>query len=83
MQLLPVTWDYVVGQLIRAPVPKTAAGNVQVGMAYLKHLLDNFGGDKKLALAAWYQGEKAVRDNGVYAETKQFVANVLALESRM
>jgi len=83
MQLLPVTWDYVVGQLIRAPVPKTAVGNVQVGIAYLKHLLDDFGGDKRLALAAWYQGEKAVREHGVYAESKQFVANVLALEARM
>ena len=64
MQLLPVTWDYVVGQLIRAPVQKTAVGNVQVGVAYLKHLLDDFGGDEKLALAAWYQGEKAVRERG-------------------
>jgi LysM repeat protein len=83
MQLLPMTWDYVVGQLIRKPVPQTAVGNVQVGLAYLRHLLAAFDGDEQLALAAWYQGERAVRDNGVYAESKAFVANVLALRDRM
>jgi LysM repeat protein len=83
MQLLPMTWDYVVGQLIRRPVPQTAVGNVQVGLAYLQHLLSAFEGDERLALAAWYQGERAVRDHGVYAESKIFVANVLALRDRM
>jgi soluble lytic murein transglycosylase-like protein len=83
LQLLPVTWDFVVGQLIRRPVPQTALGNVQVGVAYLKHLLDDFDGDEQLALAAWYQGEQAVRDHGVYGESKLFVANVLALRERM
>jgi LysM repeat protein len=83
MQLLPTTWDYVVGQLIRKPVPQTAVGNVQVGLAFLKHLLDAFQGDERLALAGWYQGEQAVRDHGVYDESKVFVANVLALRDRM
>ena len=83
MQLLPSTWDYVERSLLGAKVPKTTAGNVQVGMAYLKHLLDAFGGDERLALGAWYQGERAVRENGLYAETKQFVDNVLSLKQRM
>ena len=51
-------------------------------MTLLNHLLDRFNGDQRLALAAWYQGEKAVREHGVYAETKAFVANVLALTGR-
>ena len=83
MQLLPVTWDFVETVLLKKQVPKTAEGNVQVGVAYLKHLLGRFDGNQQLALAAWYQGERAVRERGVYAETKQFVANVLALEQRM
>jgi LysM repeat protein len=83
MQLLPSTWEYVTEQLIREPVPKTGVGNVQVGVAYLKHLLDDFGGDERLALAGWYQGEQAVRDRGVYDESKIFVENVLALRVRM
>jgi hypothetical protein len=51
-------------------------------MALLRHLLRRFDGDQRLALAAWYQGEKAVRERGLYDETKVFVANVLALSSR-
>jgi len=42
-----------------------------------------FGGDERLALAGWYQGERAVRKHGAYGITKPFVANVLALRSRM
>jgi len=40
-------------------------------------------GDESLALAAWYQGEGAVRRDGVYDVTKPFVANVLALRGRV
>ena len=43
-------------------------------MRYLKHLLDAFDGDERLALAGWYQGERAVRAHGLYNITKPFVA---------
>ena len=43
MQLLPSTWDYVETSLIGHKIPHTADGNVHVGMAYLRHLLDAFG----------------------------------------
>jgi hypothetical protein len=33
----------------------------------------------KLALAGWYQGARAVRERGLYGETKEFVRIVLAL----
>ena len=56
---------------------------VEVGVRFLKHLLDAFHGDERLALAGWYQGERAVRAHGLYKVTKPFVANVLALKSRM
>ena len=52
-------------------------------MLYIRHLLQEFDGDKTLALAAWYQGADAVRKHGLYNVTKPFVANVLALELRM
>ncbi len=83
MQLLPSTWDYVTGVLIGHAVPRTADGNVRVGVRYLRQLLDDFGGNKRLALAAWYQGEKSVRTIGLYEDSKAFVANVLALRARM
>lgn len=82
MQILPGTWRYVEDSLIRRRVPRTAEGNVHVGTALLHHLLDVFGGNERLALGAWYQGERAVRSNGLYPETRTFVANVLALRAR-
>ena len=82
MQVMPETWSFVETVLLGRKVPRTGEGGVQVGMALLAHLLKRFDGDQRLALAAWYQGEKAVRERGVYPETKTFVANVLALSGR-
>ncbi|MEO5577043.1 MAG: peptidoglycan-binding protein [Gaiellaceae bacterium] len=82
MQIMPDTWTFVETVLLGRTVPRTGEGGVEVGMALLSHLLKRFGGDQRLALGAWYQGEKAVRERGFYAETKVFVANVLALTGR-
>jgi LysM repeat protein len=83
LQLLPSTWDYVETVLIGHRVQHDADGNVEVGLAYLRHLLDAFGGDERLALAAWYQGERSVKARGPIAVSETFVANVLALRQRM
>ncbi len=83
MQLLPSTWQYVEDSLIHQRVPHTADGNVRIGLAYLSHLLKAFNGDERLALAGWYQGERAVRKHGLYKVTKPFVSDVLALRTRM
>jgi LysM repeat protein len=82
MQVMPDTWTFVETVLLGRTVPRTGEGGVQVGMALLRHLLRRFDGDQRLAVAAWYQGERAVRERGLYDETKTFVANVLALSSR-
>jgi LysM repeat protein len=83
MQLLPSTWAYVETVLIGHKVAHTADGNVHVGLVYLHHLLGVFHGNERLALAAWYQGERAVKQRGVYGVSKTFVADVLALKQRM
>jgi peptidoglycan hydrolase-like protein with peptidoglycan-binding domain len=83
LQLMPATWDYVETVLLRKQIDHGADGNVEAGLAYLDHLLGAFGGDERLALAAWYQGERAVREHGTYKVSKVFVANVLALRERM
>jgi hypothetical protein len=79
MQILPGTWSYVETVLIGSKVPRTASGNIRVGVVYLRQLLREFGGSKRQALAAWYQGPMSVRKQGAIRETKVFVANVLAL----
>jgi N-acetylmuramoyl-L-alanine amidase len=84
MQLLPVTMDFVQGVLLMQRIDgATADGNVQMGVRLLAHLLREWDGDLRLALAAWYQGSKAVRERGVYNVSEAFVANVLALRGRV
>ncbi len=83
LQTLPTTRDYVETVLVGHPIPKTVDGDIEVGILYLRHLLQVFGGDERLALAGWYEGERAVRKVGIYVETKPFVDNVLALKTRM
>jgi LysM repeat protein len=83
MQLLPATFHYVETSLIGHRITHNADGNVRAGVAYLSHLLHVFHGDERLALAGWYQGERAVRKHGVYKVSETFVADVRALERRM
>jgi peptidoglycan hydrolase-like protein with peptidoglycan-binding domain len=81
MQILPVTWSYVETVLIGAKVPRTASGNIRIGVVYIRQLLREFDGNERKALAAWYQGPASVRKNGILAESKIFIRNVLALRS--
>ncbi len=83
LQTLPVTRQYVETVLLGRSVPHTVDGDIEVGILYLRHLLQVFHGNERLALAGWYQGELAVRQHGLYKVTKPFVANVLALRARM
>jgi LysM repeat protein len=83
LQTLPATRSFVEDVLVGHPLPHTLDGDIEVGALYLRHLLRHFGGDEKFALAAWYQGEAAVRKQGILAVTKPFVAGVLALKARM
>jgi LysM repeat protein len=83
MQLLPSTFSFSERVLIGRRLHHDANGNVRAGVAYLAHLLHDFHGNKRLALAGWYEGEGAVRKHGVYKVSKTFVKDVLALERRM
>jgi soluble lytic murein transglycosylase-like protein len=83
MQLLPETWSWVETNLIGTKTPRTAEGNVRAGVRYLRWQLDEFGGDVRLALAGWYQGARAVREVGLYDDTKQFVEVVKALYGKV
>ena len=53
--------------------------NLDGGVSYLKYLMNMFGGDLKLSLAAYNAGENAVdRHNGVppYAETRNYLRKI-------
>lgn len=55
--------------------------NLEGGAKYLRQQLDRFGGDERLALAAYNAGPGAVQKYGgvpPYAETQHYVKTVLA-----
>ena len=76
MQLMPATAERF-GVTDRLD----GAQNIKGGVAYLDWLMEEFGGDPILFIAAYNAGEGAVRSNdGVppYAETRDYVPKVLA-----
>ena len=61
--------------------PADPAQSLQGGARYLRQQLDRFGGDERLALAAYNAGPGAVTKYGgvpPYAETQGYVTKVLA-----
>jgi peptidoglycan hydrolase-like protein with peptidoglycan-binding domain len=83
MQVTPATWEFVETVLLGERVPRTTAGNIRVGILFLRHLLREFRGDERLALAAYYQGAKAVRERGLFPETRTYVEAVRSLKGRV
>jgi LysM repeat protein len=79
MQLLPETWEFVDTVLLGERTSRNYQGNVRAGVRYLRWQLDEFDGNVRLALAGWYQGARAVREIGLYEDTKLFVRVVLML----
>ncbi|HEX3549167.1 MAG TPA: lytic transglycosylase domain-containing protein [Candidatus Elarobacter sp.] len=76
MQLMPET-----AASLGVRDPYDPAQNVAGGTRYLRGLLDRFGGDKRLAIAAYNAGPGAVAKYGdvpPYRETRNYVQNVLA-----
>jgi soluble lytic murein transglycosylase-like protein len=80
---MPATWAYVQDVLIGARVARTTDGNIRIGVAFLRQLLHQFRGNERLALAGYYQGPRSLRVIGMLPQTKAYVADVLALKTRL
>jgi LysM repeat protein len=79
-QLMPDTVDFVRDVLIRADLdPRVPEHNIRMSARFLRYLLDQSGWRADTALAAYYQGLRSVRERGVFGETRQYVATVLAM----
>jgi len=77
MQLMPAT-----ARQLNVSNPFSPQQNVDAGVQLLRRLLDNYGGNVPLALAAYNAGEGAVsRYRGVprYAETQDYVRRISLL----
>lgn len=75
MQLMPAT-----AVEFGVTNPYNPVENIRAGTAYLRQLLDRYGNDEKLALAAYNAGPRAVDKYGVtippYRETQNYVAKI-------
>ncbi len=83
-QILPETADWALEWL--APNSTDwdwdARDNANMGAAILGHWLDIADGDVEFALGAYYQGWSRMVEQGPLDETREYVANVLALVPR-
>jgi len=83
MQVLPATAAEAGPGLLGRPVDlNDPYDNADVGAAILREDLDNFK-DPAMALAAYYQGPTSLRENGMFADTQQYVQGILDLAARM
>ncbi len=82
MQLMPATADWIGTAMLGTTVdPSDVTQNIQAGVRLLRHYMHRYGGDRSLALAAYYQGERGTDLNGIYPATRPYVAAILALEA--
>ena len=81
MQVLPDTGAWVSQFVVGRPldIRGSVEDNVLAGTAYLRWLINHFGGSLELALAGYYQGPGSVARTGVLAETNRYVQNILAI----
>ena len=81
MQLMPATAEWVgqtmLGHRVRI---HDARSNIGAGVRLLSHYLRRYGGNRDLALAAYYQGQHAVDRYGIYPVSRPYIASVRYLE---
>ena len=83
LQVMPTTRDFVEQVLVGHPSRTRSTGTSRSASSTSATCSGSSTATRRLALAAWYQGEAAVRQFGLYQMTKPFVADVLALQQRM
>jgi soluble lytic murein transglycosylase-like protein len=83
MQIEPSTWQHLRSELGGPPLsPGSAQDNVLGGVELLHSLLEQTGGDQQLAAAGYYQGLGSIQAHGMYPDTRRYVRNVMALQTR-
>ncbi|MGQ0608453.1 MAG: LysM peptidoglycan-binding domain-containing protein [Chloroflexota bacterium] len=81
MQLMPDTADWVGEAMLGAGVQiNDARWNIRAGVRLLSHYLDRYDGDRDRVLAAYYQGQRATDQHGIYAVTRPYIASIRVLE---
>jgi N-acetylmuramoyl-L-alanine amidase len=83
MQVLPSTGAYLSNDVVHRRLDLyAAADNVTAGVALLS-VLTHEASSTPQAIAGYYQGLGSVRANGMFASTRQYVADVMSLRESM
>jgi LysM repeat protein len=78
-QLEPATVQFMRAQLHNPNLnPMVAYDNIEMSAAFLHDLLQQTGGNARLALASYYQGAASVRLVGMFTSTVQYVNGILS-----
>jgi len=82
MQVEPQTaWQ--ISTLLGRPVNLYSMDdNIHAGVLWLAHLVAQYGGNERLAAAAYYQGSASLASRGFYKDTVRYVSNAMLLKTR-
>lgn len=77
-QLLPETARFVARELLDDPSldPRDPEDNILMTAAYLRALIERFGGDTRSGLAAYLQGSTSVASAGISPQTAQYLEQI-------
>jgi LysM repeat protein len=81
MQVIPSTSAWISGLVGRHLDPLNAHDNATTGVVLLR-VLTRSAKSERQAVAGYYQGLSSVQKNGMYSDTKRYVANVMYLKAR-
>jgi LysM repeat protein len=82
MQVMPATGAFIAADVLNRPLDlSNTQDNISAGVAFLS-LLTHEASSTRQAVAGYYQGLASVRQHGMFASTKQYVADVIALHQR-
>jgi N-acetylmuramoyl-L-alanine amidase len=81
MQVIPSTSAWISTVVGRHLDPLNANDNATIGVVLLR-VLTHSASSERQAIAGYYQGLGSVRANGMYSDTKRYVANITYLKRR-
>jgi len=84
MQLMPATVDFASRRLLGLSYrlnPRDATANIRMATRFLRHLVDQTGGNYRRALIAYNQGITSLKIRGAYGDASAFADEVLALRA--
>jgi uncharacterized protein YgiM (DUF1202 family) len=81
MQVEPTTGRVVARLLGRSLDLTDENDNILAGVYWLAYLLRYYGGDERLAVAAYYEGQRNLARHGIWPITRHYVADVMALRA--